>query len=106
MKKIFLFLTLILLVGLTSCVKQKNCEGGMMGTFQYFEEPMTCPMGQNYALFISTDDLEVYQTTVKNVPSKYKSGDKIKVRVILEKAEGAITYCGVVYNVKCIEKED
>jgi len=109
MKKLFLILLLIPALGVTSCVKQKNCEGGMVGTFQYHDKPLDddiCGIRQA-GYFTPIDRSEMYRISVREIPARFKSGDELKVRVLIEKMEASYTlHCGYTYKLLCIEKED
>jgi len=107
------------LVGLfiaVSCVKQKDCEEGISGTFQYLEKPLymvsNCSNKEKKVTAVIFLDDDNYTDTVYitgNIPAKYKSGNLIKVRFLLcdENWYGPAVICGPSVNkLKCIEKED
>ena len=116
-QKLILLLFLPLFI-LTSCVKQKNCEEGIIGNFRYLEEPKyikpNCQFkGEkivaNFTIgnISETNCLEYFITG--SIPKKYQTGDMIKVRVLLhdihEKDIKHLTVvCPAVYKLKCIEK--
>ncbi len=91
-----------------SCVKQGSCEEGIIGTFQYLEETILVNNKKVTAVFTG-DDGTLYHI-MGSVPQKYKSGNLIKVRVIVEDTDEGriITFEAktVVYKLKCIERED
>jgi hypothetical protein len=102
------------LVGLTCCVKQKNCDCSLKGKFVYFEQPEEIYYyGSNReanAVFFSPEIKAGFPHYIMNsVPTKFRSKDTLNVAVCLkeEKQRGGHTYgIGIVYNLKCIEKED
>ena len=123
LQKVTVGILCLVLVGLASCVKQKNCEGGIVGTFQYLEEPIHI---KPYCQFKEKKITSVFwadsynnrgsweQYITGNIPTRYMSGDSIRVRICLKNIhEGdAMTlavqcddYYGV-YKLTCIEKED
>ncbi|NLJ81621.1 MAG: hypothetical protein GX330_00640 [Bacteroidales bacterium] len=118
-KNVILIATLLLCCITTSifssCVKQKNCEEGEIGYFEYLEEPfiVTDPDSKNkdekvVAKF--TYEIGGVELIVGNVPSKFKTKEPIKVRACI-KLKNTSRYKDyaphpVVYKLKCIEKED
>jgi hypothetical protein len=112
---------LLPLLGLTNCVKQKNCDCGLTGKFVYYEKPqkeIVC--GYEHlitAFFIPdytwTNDSAIgnitpyYGPIVGNVPKEYQTTDTIHVTVCLkEQIEGFCLAYGWsnMYKLKCIEK--
>jgi len=111
MKKLFLILLLIPVLGLTSCVKQKDCECGLSGKFVYYDPPeeiIYCGNFKNVnALFISENKGMYYITGT--IPNKYQVNDTINVSLCLKevKKSGCRFYgVSVIYNLTCIEKEE
>ena len=112
MKKLFLILLLIPALGVTSCVKQKNCDCGLTGKFIYYEKPeeiIYCgyPKDVN-ALFIS-DNTDSWYYITGSIPNKYKINDTINVSLCLKevKRDWCLAFgVSVIYNLTCIEKED
>ena len=117
MKKIFLIFLLIPILGVTSCVKQKNCEGcdnEKVGWIQYVNEPVIDSFYTNHgrvkvtALFYENiNDEWGFPITGNNIPKKYKSCDLIRVRVCLALVEKAGKADHIpASKITCIEKED
>ena len=120
MKKLLIILLILPLLGLISCVKQKNCEEGQIGTFQYLEEPFyfqpNCYRKEKkvVAVFYIDDSYKSEVPIVGEIPSKYKSGDLIKVRASIKSVpyensgRGYQVWiaCPTVCKLTCIEKED
>jgi len=119
MKKNILILLFLPLLGLTSCVKQKNCEGCKereeVGWLQYLKEPVTnsfYAVNENArkkitAIFYFDIDDEWGIPIAGNIPKKYQSGDFIRVRVCIEHVEKAGTADHILLcKLTCIEKED
>ena len=101
----------VLLVGLClSCVKQKNCEEGMSGTFKYLKEPMDSYNNKKItAIFYIDGDTVNEKYIIGHIPKEYQSNELIKVRVCLQedKARGIVlAIYAPTYKLKCIEKED
>ena len=102
----------LVLVGLASCVKQKNCEDCIRGTFLYLKEPICIGKGKVTAIIYDSINGYRYEMYVAgSIPKEYKSGDFIRVRACIEDTqEGKVRLAdasrSIVYKLKCIEKED
>ena len=103
------------MLGLGSCVKQKNCEGckdgEKVGWLQYLKEPVTDPFyyaqKKITAIFYNSLDDERGFPITGSVPKEYRSGDLIKVRVCLDFVEKDGTADHIpLSKLSCIEKED
>ena len=119
MKKLFLIFLLIPILGASSCVKQKNCEGckGLerIGWIQYAKEPVTNTFyGRNdkdreritAILYVNINDEEGFPIT-GNIPKEYRTGDLIKVRVCLNIDKKIRTADHIpIQKLTCIEKEN
>jgi len=117
MKKLFLILLLIPALGVTSCVKQKNCEGcrdtERIGWIQYQMEPVTDPFYTNHgrvevtAIFYFEPNDEWGFPIAGNIPKEYRSGELVRVRACLKYDEGILTTDHIpAAKLTCIEKED
>jgi len=121
MKKIILLLLLLPLLGLTSCVKQKDCDCKLTGKFVYYEKPqemIVCGYERSITAFFIPDYPSVndsiignitpyYGPIVGNVPKEFQSTDTIHVSICLkEQIEGfCLAYSwSNMYKIKCIEK--
>jgi hypothetical protein len=106
--------TLIFIIGLgaaictAGCVKQRNCDCGLTGTFVYLKEPYEAPTNcatreKIVAEFNSTVLITGY------VPHKFQSGDSIKVRLcgeyVCKKAFTFSANTPTIFKLKCIERE-
>ena len=109
MKKIIFALLSLFIVIATSCTKQCNCDGGVIGTFQYLEKPIYI---QPFSQFKEEKVVALFNETVHIkgfIPTKLRSKDPIQVKIVLiDIHEGELRFgTGVpVYKIKCIEKED
>jgi hypothetical protein len=118
MKKNILILVLISLLGLTSCVKQKNCdcEKRLTGRFIYYENPkeiLYCEKLIKVSAIFIHNITEYPFITEKNIvgfiPKDYQEKDTINVSVCLELGNsGNCVQTGerAIYNIKCINKAD
>jgi hypothetical protein len=115
MKRIYLILLLLPIIGLGSCVKQKNCDCGLTGIFEYSNEKIDL---SDMGLW-SSDKSDIHAIfTVENgntyfikgaIPKEYKQIKPISVSVCLDEYDGIrIADVGCVYpcKLKCIEKEN
>ena len=100
MKNLFLILLLPLVLGLTSCVKQKNCNCGIEGTFVY--EPVMVN-GEQYHVgkFYINDDY--YYAIEGHIPKKIRSETPIKVNACLERI-GGYAISPTIMKFTCVEK--
>jgi len=117
MKKLLLILLLIPALGVTSCVKQKDCEGckgdEMVGWLQYAKEPVTDPFYTRNgsikekitAIFYDNPNDEWGTAVIGNIPKKYRTGDLIKVRACFQ-IDGTLAIWTPVYKLTCIENEE
>ena len=125
MKNIRIILLVLPMLGLISCVKQKNCEEGITGIFECLDEPLivTNPNCVNtekkvVALFkpvigdggfYDTVGLGVSMITGP-VPSKYKVTEPIKVKASMKQSPKRNSphdnACSPTSKLTCIEKED
>jgi hypothetical protein len=81
----------------------------MVGAFQYRDKPLETDICgiQPTGYFIPNDSSEIYRISVREVPARFKSGDELKVRVLIEKMEASYTlHCGFTYKLLCIETEN
>jgi len=120
MKKIFLIFLLIPILGVTSCVKQKNCEGcdnEKVGWIQYTKEPVTntfygysdSDRKKITAILYPNLDYKLGFPIAGNIPKEYRSGDFIRVRVCLTTTEKGLILLDnhiPICKLTCIEKED
>ena len=118
LQKVTVGILCLVLVGLASCVKQKNCDCDLKGKFVYFEEPkeiIYCGYNREVNAVLISKGITEFGITdfphyiVSSVPTKFKSKDTLNVAVCLkaEKRDGCRDAgAGAVYKLKCIEKED
>jgi hypothetical protein len=114
MKNIILKTLTLAMVTFAACAKQKDCEAGFVGTFQYLENALYIkpndqfPKKKVIAILYDTDSREYYITGW--IPNTYKSGKLIKVRAqvkdIHENDIKLLHNAPQVYKLVCIEKED
>jgi len=120
LKKVTVVMLCLVLVGLclsvVGCVKQKNCEEGINGTFLYLKEPYKTNhkfTKENVKITGHFIDNEFYNGVwyiTGSIPQKYQTDDSIRVKVSLSE----IRYKPIrktvtrtpIYSLKCIEKED
>jgi hypothetical protein len=115
-KRSTLVILCTILLSFTGCVKQKKCDCGTSGTFEYLDKPFTVkdPNSENkdekvVAIFKSTVEGNKYNI-IGSVPTKYKTKEPIKVRACT-KLKNTSRYKDylpqpIVYKLTCIEKED
>ena len=90
-----------------SCVKQKNCEEGMSGTFQYVKGQLDGYSNKLMAIFYVDGDTLSPRYIEGYIPKEYRSNELIKVRVCLqEKMSSPMLVYLPSYKLICIEKED
>ena len=106
-----------LCLSVIGCVKQKNCEECISGTFLYLKDLKDDTNYQfikekkvSAILYVDVDTYRYGMYITGHIPKEYKSGNSIKVRACLEdisenRVEITISCCPV-YKLKCIEKED
>ncbi|MDR0368208.1 MAG: hypothetical protein LBH82_03590, partial [Bacteroidales bacterium] len=120
MIKILLFLPLL---GLASCVKQKNCdcEDNRTGYLVYLKEPykrsendkekIVAYLSSN-EIIVPIDEIEsISGTLIKGyIPPSFRSVEPIRVNVCLKGDIGdrihVLHAIPEIYSLKCIEKED
>jgi len=100
-------------MGLTSCVKQKNCDCGVTGKFIYYEnteEIIYCGYSKEVNALIISNDREYYYYIDGSIPKKFQVRDTLHVKACLKEVSrnGHCLAHGVstIYKLKCIEKED
>ena len=108
MKKLVVILGSVFVLSTASCVKHKNCEEGISGTFQYLKEPLDSYANKKIkAYFFEDGDTLNRIAIVGNIPEGYKSDELMKVRVCLKVSENSPMMVYVpLYKLTCIEKED
>jgi hypothetical protein len=123
MKYIKIILLVLPIVGLISCVKQKDCDECESGIFEYLDEPITinpnCMDSEKKVVAIFRPvigDIEIYDSTgigkhiIGSIPSKYQTSELLKVKIcaknVSSKRRGETLSCLPLYKLKCIEKED
>ena len=106
-----------LCLSVVGCVKQKNCDEGINGTFLYLKEPYKTGSAfikhnvKITAHFIIDEYNEVWSIT-GSVPHRFQTNDSIRARVYLKEIhhnDDKIHTNDVkknIYLLKCIEKED
>ena len=112
MKKYLIIL--LVLLGLTSCIKQKDCdcESVLLGKFVYYETPEEvsyCGDLQKINAIIINDFTEPPYQICGSIPKEYQVKDTINVRVCLKlwhKGNCTVMGIGAIYNITCIEKEE
>ena len=116
MKKIFKLLLLASLLATTGCIKQKNCDCGVSGTFVYLKKPYDAPVectskDQRVVAHFYSDDVPdegiIYITG--NVPKEYRTYDTLHVSICSKyicEGKGGVTFGYKVHKLKCIEMED
>ena len=121
MKKNILLLLLLPLLGLTSCVKQNNCDCRLTGKFVYYEKPqkeIVCGYEPSITAFFIPDHSFMndsiignippyYGPIVGNVPKEFQTTDTIHVSICLK--EQFEDFCfgygwSNMYKIQCIEK--
>ncbi|MDR0363976.1 MAG: hypothetical protein LBH92_03025 [Bacteroidales bacterium] len=103
-------MTVLLLLATAGCVKQKNCDCAITGTFVYLEQSYEkadmCPSTSVVAHLI----IDSYDTLliVGKVPKKFRTNDSIPVNVCLKSL--CKSYLTVAlpegYSLECIEKKE
>ncbi len=113
MRRLLMILLVLPLLGLMSCVKQKNCDCSQKGKFVYFENKKTiiyCGYDhQVNAAFFSTEREDAPLYIVGYIPVKFRTKDTLNVDVCLEEETKGVCLAfgeGSVYKLKCIEKKD
>ena len=113
LQKVTVGILCLVLVGLASCVKQKNCDCGLKGKFIYYETPqenLGCGAGEYYAIFIPDDQHLGSCRIYSDIPKKFQTKDTISVSVCFNidpsSAHNAYSIDCRKYKIKCIEKED
>ena len=113
-----LCMVLVSVFAITSCIKQKKCDCGISGKFVYFEEPeeiIYCGNERKVNAAIVPNDLIEerrflnYYCIVGSIPKEFRTKDTVNVTVCLKEEKRGVCLAhgvGVVYNLKCIEKED
>jgi len=113
-KRIYLILLLLPIIGLGSCVKQKNCDCGLTGIFEYSNEKIDLSVmglwsqdkSDLHAIFTGENGICFIKGTI---PKEYKQKEPIAVSVCLEEYDGirlADASCVYPCKLKCIEKEN
>jgi len=110
-KLLYLFGFVLILSSLTSCVKQENCDNGLIGKFIYYENPQEfigCGnQGAHNALFIP-DGGQADCRIFGSVPKEFQVKDTLYVRVSFNLDPDDIHNMYVhdcrKYKIKCIEK--
>ena len=119
MKKYSVIIILLTLFGLTSCIKQKdcNCEKLVKGLYVYYETPEELSFcGTDYKInaVIFFEDLTSPYFAIKKyniagkIPKEYQVKDTIDVSVCLKydkSGKCAVSGDNGIYNLTCIEKE-
>jgi hypothetical protein len=113
MRKVLLILVLIPFLGLTSCVKQQNCDGNLTGKFIYYEEPQEfsgCGNQGKYNALCIPDNKFTFCRIFNNIPKEFQSKDTIHVRAYFNMDPNDFHNDFLVdcrkYKLKCIEKVD
>jgi hypothetical protein len=120
MKKYYFLIIILTLLGLTSCIKQKNCdcEKKVFGKFVYYENPEEISLcGTRYKInaVIFVEDFTSPIFTIKQyditgtIPKEYQVKDTIDVSACLkyDKSGSCVVVGDVgIYNLTCIEKEE
>jgi hypothetical protein len=114
MKKIILLLCILPLLGLTSCIKQKNCDvckgSAEVGLFEYLSEPLSIAISDTENIEVSAllypvdGDMALFITG--DIPKKYKTDDKINVRVCLKVVDATSPGYATVFELLCIEDDE
>ena len=120
LKKVTAVMLCLVLVGLclsvVGCVKQKNCEEGISGTFLYLKEPYKTNGKfikrdvKITAHFIGEDKFSTAHYITGTIPQKFQTDDSIRVRISLSEIRYKPSNKDVarmpISSLKCIEKED
>ena len=109
-KKVAIAALCVVMMGLASCVKQKNCDCGITGKFIYYENPeeiIYCGYPKDVNALIISDDREY--CIDGSIPKKFQVRDTLQVNACLKKVSrnGPCLAHGIptIYKLKCIEKE-
>jgi len=117
MKKYLILIIILSLLGLPSCIKQKNCdcESLLFGNFLYYETPKEfsyCGKTKIVNAVFIHDIPDFPFITEKNIvgsiPKDFQVKDTVKVSVCLELERSGncvILGEGAIYSITCIEKE-
>jgi len=114
MKKLILLLVLLPLLGLVSCVKQKDCGCGLTGKFVYYETPqenLDCGGTAKFNAIFIPDNLELGTCRIfSDIPKKFQTKDTLNVSVCFNINPDSLTDTYLLdcreYKLKCIEKLD
>ena len=115
MKKLYFILILLPLLGLVSCIKQKDCNCGHTGIWQYLEEPyyQKVTSGAEKKIVATITDspslgYPCFITVTGSLPKKYTTSSPIHVRVCVDFIGDTKNQPGgpPVFKLECIETID
>ena len=97
-----------MIFSLSSCVKQKDCEGCVEGTLINLEKPIKGTNGTIYAYFIPDDTQSKVSISIDNkVPLEYRKKDSLKVCATYEVTKQTLLTLFIPSShFTCIEKVD
>jgi hypothetical protein len=106
MKKLFFYILITSV--LVSCIKQKDCDCGFSGTWQYLEQPYSTNVNGAEKKVVAVISETNYTTELKiigNVPKQFTTLLPIRVNFCVDAVEGMGHKTGGhgIYKLKCIE---